>query len=59
MTYNCKHELINMDPILGRSQFLSETVNLFTDEKTANARARVSLAIKAVINPYIAEFFKI
>lgn len=31
-----------MDPILGRSQFLSETVNLFTDEKTANARARVS-----------------
>ncbi|XP_065355238.1 symplekin [Calliphora vicina] len=30
-----------MDPILGRSQFLSETVNLFTDEKTANARARV------------------
>ncbi|XP_075145522.1 symplekin scaffold protein [Haematobia irritans] len=30
-----------MDPILGRPQFLSETVNLFTDEKTAAARARV------------------
>ncbi|KAI9575687.1 symplekin [Glossina fuscipes] len=30
-----------MDPILGRPQFLSETANLFTDEKTANARARV------------------
>ncbi|XP_073827716.1 symplekin scaffold protein [Musca autumnalis] len=30
-----------MDPILGRPQFLSETVNLFTDEKTATARARV------------------
>uniref|UniRef100_A0A1I8PAP9 Symplekin n=1 Tax=Stomoxys calcitrans TaxID=35570 RepID=A0A1I8PAP9_STOCA len=30
-----------MDSILGRPQFLSETVNLFTDEKTAAARARV------------------
>lgn len=31
-----------MDTILGRTQFLSsETANLFTDEKTANARAKV------------------
>lgn len=35
-----------MDPILGRPQFLSETANLFTDEKTANARARVSDIVK-------------
>lgn len=39
-----------MDPILGRSQFLSETVNLFTDEKTANARARVCIGQSIVIN---------
>lgn len=31
-----------MSGILGRSQFVSETANLFMDEKTANARARVS-----------------
>lgn len=30
-----------MDSIIGRSQFVSETANLFTDEKTATARAKV------------------
>ncbi|ALC46758.1 Sym [Drosophila busckii] len=30
-----------MDSIIGRSQFVSETANLFTDEKTAVARAKV------------------
>ncbi|KAH8295356.1 hypothetical protein KR018_010399 [Drosophila ironensis] len=30
-----------MDSIIGRSQFVSETANLFTDEKTAIARAKV------------------
>ncbi|XP_022217855.2 symplekin [Drosophila obscura] len=30
-----------MDSIIGRSQFVSETANLFTDEKTASARAKV------------------
>ncbi|XP_004519512.1 symplekin [Ceratitis capitata] len=30
-----------MDGLLGRSQFLGEAVNLFTDEKTANARSKV------------------
>lgn len=42
-----------MDPILGRSQFLSETVNLFTDEKTANARARVSCFLCRYLHVYI------
>ncbi|XP_060645288.1 symplekin [Drosophila nasuta] len=30
-----------MDSIIGRSQFVSETANLFTDERTATARAKV------------------
>ncbi|XP_068153259.1 symplekin [Drosophila tropicalis] len=30
-----------MDSIIGRGQFVSETANLFTDEKTATARAKV------------------
>ncbi|XP_029405964.2 symplekin [Bactrocera dorsalis] len=30
-----------MEGLLGRSQFLGEAVNLFTDEKTANARSKV------------------
>ncbi|EDV43780.1 uncharacterized protein Dana_GF18650 [Drosophila ananassae] len=30
-----------MDSIIGRSQFVSETANLFTDEKTAIARSKV------------------
>ncbi|XP_067615058.1 symplekin [Eurosta solidaginis] len=30
-----------MEGLIGRSQFLGEAVNLFTDEKTANARSRV------------------
>ncbi|XP_064554558.1 symplekin [Drosophila montana] len=30
-----------MDSIIGRNQFVSETANLFTDEKTATARAKV------------------
>lgn len=30
-----------MDSIIGRSQFLGEASTLFTDERTANARAKV------------------
>ncbi|KAH8340552.1 hypothetical protein KR059_000963 [Drosophila kikkawai] len=32
-----------MDSIIGRSQFVSETANLFTDEKTATARAKIQV----------------
>lgn len=34
-----------MEGLLGRSQFLGEAVNLFTDEKTANARSKVCLRL--------------
>jgi len=39
-----------MDSIIGRSQFVSETANLFTDEKTATARAKVCYGFHAKID---------